>query len=102
MIISIALDLPVDAIRSSAKASVLLTLQPHRASLQGPKRSKKKDLAKMNWLTRKYLFAREWSKGQTMTEYALILSAVAVVVYIGYQTMGGSITGLLTSVDGNL
>jgi Flp pilus assembly pilin Flp len=37
-----------------------------------------------------------------MTEYALILSAVAVVVYLGYQTMGSSITGLLTSVDGQL
>jgi len=37
-----------------------------------------------------------------MTEYALILSAVAVVVYLGYQTMGTSITALLTSTDGNL
>jgi len=56
----------------------------------------------MKRLTRTYLLAREWSRGQTMTEYALILSAVAVVVYIGYQTMGGDITGLLSSVDGNL
>ncbi len=37
-----------------------------------------------------------------MTEYALILSAVAVVVYIGYQTMGGTITSLLSSVDTSL
>lgn len=56
----------------------------------------------MNWITRKFVIAREWSRGQTMTEYALILSAVAVVVYIGYQTMGGDITSLLTTVDGNL
>ena len=56
----------------------------------------------MEWITRNYLSARDWSKGQTMTEYALILSAVAVVVYIGYQTMGGDITSLLTSLDGNL
>ena len=56
----------------------------------------------MNWLTRNYLLAREWNRGQTMTEYALILSAVAVVVYIGYQTMGGDITSLLSSLDGNL
>ena len=60
------------------------------------------ELAKMKWLTRNYLVAREWSRGQTMTEYALILSAVAVVVYIGYQTMGGDITSLLGSVDTNL
>jgi len=54
------------------------------------------------WIVRKYLFARQWSSGQTMTEYALILAAVAVIVYAGYLTMGTNITGLLTSVDGNL
>ncbi|HEV2171671.1 MAG TPA: hypothetical protein VGR40_12020 [Candidatus Binatus sp.] len=37
-----------------------------------------------------------------MAEYALILAAVAVVVFIGYQLMGTTITTLLTSVDGNL
>ncbi len=42
------------------------------------------------------------SKRQTMTEYALILSAVAVVVFAGYQAMGGDITSLLTSIDGQL
>ncbi len=56
----------------------------------------------MEWITRNFRIAREWCKGQTMTEYALILSAVAVVVYIGYQTMGGDITSLLTALDGNL
>ena len=56
----------------------------------------------MDWITRNCLLAREWRKGQTMTEYALILSAVAVVVYIGYQAMGGDITSLLTTLDGNL
>ena len=56
----------------------------------------------MEWIIRNYVTAREWHKGQTMTEYALILSAVAVVVYIGYQTMGTTITGLLTSVDTSL
>jgi Flp pilus assembly pilin Flp len=45
---------------------------------------------------------REYQRGQTMTEYALILSAVAVVVFIGYQTMGTDIGTLLTSVDGQL
>ena len=56
----------------------------------------------MEWITRNYLLAREWHRGHTMTEYALILSAVAVVVYIGYQTMGTTITTLLTSVDNSL
>jgi len=37
-----------------------------------------------------------------MTEYALILSAVAVVVYIGYQTMGGDIVSMLGTLDNSL
>jgi Flp pilus assembly pilin Flp len=41
-------------------------------------------------------------EGQTMTEYALILAAVAVVCYAGYQTMGTTINGLLTAVDNSL
>ena len=56
----------------------------------------------MDFITKLFVRSREWHHGQTMTEYALILAAVAVVVYAGYQTMGTSITGLLTSVDGNL
>jgi Flp pilus assembly pilin Flp len=56
----------------------------------------------MDLVTKLFVRAQNWQKGQTMTEYALILSAVAVVVYAGYKTMGTSITGLLTSVDGNL
>jgi len=45
---------------------------------------------------------REYQRGQTMAEYALILAAVAVVVFIGYQLMGTTITTLLTSVDSKL
>jgi len=56
----------------------------------------------MNWMTRLYVKANEFHKGQTMTEYALILAAVAVVVVIGYQTMGTDIQNLLTSIDGQL
>lgn len=44
----------------------------------------------------------EYERGQTMAEYALILAAVAVVVFIGYQLMGTTITTLLSSVDGQL
>jgi Flp pilus assembly pilin Flp len=56
----------------------------------------------MDFITKMFVKAQNWQKGQTMTEYALILSAVAVVVYAGYKTMGTSITSLLTSVDTNL
>jgi Flp pilus assembly pilin Flp len=49
-----------------------------------------------------FIKLNEYRRGQTMTEYALILSAVAVVVFIGYQTMGTTIGSLLTTVDGLL
>jgi Flp pilus assembly pilin Flp len=56
----------------------------------------------MDKITRMFVKVREYQRGQTMAEYALILSAVAVVVFVGYQIMGTTITGLLSSVDGNL
>jgi Flp pilus assembly pilin Flp len=49
-----------------------------------------------------FVKVREYQRGQTMTEYALILSAVAVVVFVGYQAMGTTIGSLLTTVDGKL
>lgn len=56
----------------------------------------------MEFINRMIVKVREAGRGQTMTEYALILSAVAVVVFVGYQTMGNTITGLLTTIDGKL
>jgi Flp pilus assembly pilin Flp len=56
----------------------------------------------MDKLTRMFVRAREAQEGQTMAEYALILAAVAVVVFVGYQLMGTTITSLLTTVDGKL
>ena len=45
---------------------------------------------------------REWAKGQTMTEYALILAAIAIVVFITYQVMGQDIDLLVNRVDSAL
>jgi Flp pilus assembly pilin Flp len=45
---------------------------------------------------------REFPRGQTMTEYALILAAVAVVVFVGYQTMGSTIMTMVGTVDSNI
>jgi Flp pilus assembly pilin Flp len=41
-------------------------------------------------------------KGQTMTEYALILAAVAIVVFAVYEVMGQDITTLVNKVDNAL
>jgi Flp pilus assembly pilin Flp len=56
----------------------------------------------MEKITRLFVKVREYQRGQTMTEYALILAAVAVVVVVGYQTMGTTIKTLLNTVDGSL
>jgi Flp pilus assembly pilin Flp len=57
---------------------------------------------KMNTLRKLYVKADSFARGQTMAEYALILAAVAIVVFVGYQTMGTTITTMLGSVDTNL
>jgi Flp pilus assembly pilin Flp len=41
-------------------------------------------------------------RGQTMAEYVLIVSAVAVVVFAGYRLLGTDLTALLNTVDGTL
>jgi len=42
---------------------------------------------------------RAYRRGQTMTEYAMILSAVAVVVYGAYQLLGTDLGVMLSNVD---
>jgi Flp pilus assembly pilin Flp len=60
----------------------------------------------MSALTKFYLKNRErltrMAKGQTMTEYALILAAVAIVVFITYEVMGQDIGKLVNNVDSAL
>ena len=41
-------------------------------------------------------------RGQTMTEYALILAAIAVVVYGTYMALGNNIGSLANGVDSAL
>ncbi|MGA6973187.1 MAG: hypothetical protein WBY93_16260 [Candidatus Binatus sp.] len=56
----------------------------------------------MDLIRKLYVKADAFARGQTMAEYALILAAVAVLVYAGYQTMGSTISTLLGTVDGKL
>jgi len=51
---------------------------------------------------RMYIKVRECRKGQTMTEYALILAAVAIVVFITYEVMGQDIGTLVSNIDNAL
>ena len=58
----------------------------------------------MDLIRKLYVKANEFARGQTMTEYALILAAIAVIVFFGaYQVMGTNITRqLVSSLNGDL
>jgi Flp pilus assembly pilin Flp len=60
----------------------------------------------MEFVTKAFIQVREAAKrkmeGQTMTEYALILAAIAVVVYGTYKVLGNSIGSLASGVDSTL
>ncbi len=56
----------------------------------------------MHFVTRAVVAIRESCKGQTMTEYALIVAAVAVVVFAGYEATGTNVQTLLNSIDTQL
>jgi Flp pilus assembly pilin Flp len=53
----------------------------------------------MNLLMRFFIKAQMARKGQTMTEYALILAAVAIIVFAVYQVMGQNITTLVAKIN---
>ena len=56
----------------------------------------------INLINRMYVRASEWQRAQTMTEYALIISAIAIGLLFGYKTMGTDLRVLLASVDSQL
>jgi Flp pilus assembly pilin Flp len=60
----------------------------------------------MGFVTRNYVRLMRsrghFDKGQTMTEYALILAAIAIVVFVAYKTMGNSITTMVQNISGQL
>jgi Flp pilus assembly pilin Flp len=43
-----------------------------------------------------------FARGQTMAEYVLIVAAVAVVAFAGYQATGGTVSTLVSNVDSKM
>ncbi len=56
----------------------------------------------IKWYVKAREFQKKLSKAQTMTEYALILAAVAVVVFVTYEVMGQDISALVNKIDSDL
>ena len=66
------------------------------------KRNKRTEGHQTDPIRKLYVKADELARGQTMTEYALILGAVAVVVFAGYQVTGSTLSTLVSAVDTQL
>jgi Flp pilus assembly pilin Flp len=56
----------------------------------------------MNYINKLMVRVRESKKGQTMTEYVLIIAAIAVAGYIAYQGLEGGINTIITNVTTTL
>ena len=53
----------------------------------------------MEFISRLFVKFAAWRNGRTMTEYAMILAAIAIVVFVTYQVLGQSINSLVNKVD---
>lgn len=56
----------------------------------------------MKYINKLVVRIRESKKGQTMTEYVLIVAAIAVAGYIAYQGLEGGINTIITNVTTTL
>jgi Flp pilus assembly pilin Flp len=56
----------------------------------------------MNYLNNLIVNIRESGKGQTMTEYVLIIAAIAVAGYTAYLGLEGGIETIITNVTATL
>ena len=56
----------------------------------------------MNYINKLMVGIRESKTGQTMTEYVLIIAAIAVAGYIAYQGLEGGINTIISNVTATL
>jgi len=56
----------------------------------------------MAMLTKAYIYVRESLHGQTMTEYVLILSAVALAAMVAYKLLGTTISTFIGTVNSQI
>ena len=55
----------------------------------------------MNHLLKLFVRVRE-EAGQSMTEYALIMAAIAIVAMVAYSTLGSNVSTLVNNVAAKL
>ncbi len=84
---------------SASADSTLLTAARRNSSASGKKGTARGFNMELVRKTYARMIAHD---GQAMTEYALILSAVAVVAFLVYQSLGNNIGSLLNNVISDL
>ena len=62
----------------------------------------RKEECPMNYLNKLIVKVRESKKGQTMTEYVLIIAAIAVAGYTAYVGLEGGINNIIANVTATL
>jgi Flp pilus assembly pilin Flp len=68
----------------------------------GDQKKGRRTLKVMDRINRSFIRVREWQKGQTMTEYVLIVSAMAEVVFVAYRSLGTELRVLLNAINSAL
>jgi len=56
----------------------------------------------VNYVNKLIVRVREGPTGQTMTEYVLIIAAIAVAGYIAYEGLEGGINSIIANVTASL
>ncbi len=56
----------------------------------------------MDYVNKLIVRVRESQKGQTMTEYVLIIAAIAVAGYVAYEGLEGGINTIIANVTTTL
>ena len=64
--------------------------------------SMRKEEYLMNYINKLIVKVRESKKGQTMTEYVLIIAAIAVAGYTAYVGLEGGINNIISNVTATL
>lgn len=56
----------------------------------------------LDWITTKYVRCHELQHGQTMTEYVMVLVAIAIAVFVAYQRFGTTVSLDVTTIASDL
>jgi Flp pilus assembly pilin Flp len=71
-------------------------------AMQSESKERDTEVIDMDVITRLWVKALERERAQTMTEYVLIIAAVALVALVAYKALGTAITNEISNVTTNL